>query len=260
VDNLTDAHAFRDEDLRFLVAFSGIAAIAIKNSQFAERIQHETHIRSNFERYVAPHVAADIARRTDAVRPGGDKRPVVVLFADIRGFTALSETMAPDAIAELLSDYFSEMVEVVFEHGGTLDKFIGDALMALWGAPIAHDDDPDRALQGAIAMQSAVARLNERWTAAGRPAVAVGMGLNAGEAFAGNVGSQRRLEYTVLGDPVNVAARLCANARGGEILVSGEFLALLREQPPAERLAELTLKGKVKAVEVFRLTQAGGVP
>jgi adenylate cyclase len=260
VDNLSDAHAFSDEDLRFLVAFSGIAAIAIKNSQYSERIHHETQIRSNFERYVAPHVAADIARRTDAVRPGGDKRPVVVLFADIRGFTAMSETMAPDAIAELLSDYFSEMVEVVFEHGGTLDKFIGDALMALWGAPIAHDDDPDRALQAAFAMQNAIARLNERWIAAGRPAVAVGMGLNAGEAFAGNVGSQRRLEYTVLGDPINVAARLCANARGGEILVSGEFLARLREPAPAERLSELTLKGKVKAVEVFRLSHAGGAP
>ena len=260
VDNLSDAHAFSDEDLRFLVAFSGIAAIAIKNSQFAERIRHETQIRSNFERYVAPHVAADIARRTDAVRPGGDKRPVVVLFADIRGFTALSETMAPDAIAELLGDYFSEMVEVVFEHGGTLDKFIGDALMALWGAPIAHEDDPDRALQAAVAMQGTVAQLNERWVAAGRPSIAVGMGLNAGEAFAGNVGSHRRLEYTVLGDPVNVAARLCANARGGDILVSGEFLARLREPPPAERLAELTLKGKVKAVEVFRLTQLGGTP
>ena len=259
VDNLSDVHAFSDEDLRFLVAFSGLAAIAIKNSQFAERIQHEALMRSNFERYLAPHVAADIARRGDAVRPGGDKRPVAVLFTDIRGFTTLSETMSPDAIAELLSEYFSEMVDVVFEHGGTLDKFIGDALMAIWGAPIAHEDDPDRALRAALAMQAAVGRLNERWAGVGRPPIAVGMGLNTGEAFAGNVGSHRRLEYTVLGDPVNVAARLCANAAGGEILVSGEFLAALREPVRADRLAELALKGKARAVEVFRLAHEPAV-
>jgi adenylate cyclase len=256
VDNLADAHAFSDEDLRFLVAFSGIAAIAIKNSQFAERIQQEALIRSNLERFLAPHVAAEISRQPGAARLGGDKRPVAVLFADIRGFTALAEAMSPDATAELLSEYFSEMVDLVFEHGGTLDKFIGDALMAMWGAPIAHQDDADRALRAARAMQRAVARLNAQWSANGRPTIAVGMGINCGEAFAGNIGSQRRLEYTVLGDPVNVAARLCANAAGGEILVSGEFLAALREPVPAERLAELALKGKAKAVEVFRLSPA----
>ncbi len=219
------ANTFSDEDLQFLVAFSGLAAIGIKNSRYAEQIRREALVRSNFERYFAPNVAADIAQQDGAVRLGGERRPITVLFSDIRGFTAMAESMGPDAIAQLLSEYFSEMVEVIFEHGGTLDKFIGDAIMALWGAPIAHTDDPDRALEAAIAMQRAIAELNARWVAAGRPEIGVGIGINHGEVFAGNIGSHRRLEYTVIGDAVNVAARLCAEAGPGEILVSEALLA-----------------------------------
>src|SRR5438045_4403746 len=105
----------------------------------------------------------------------------------------MSETMSPDAIATLLTAYFTEMVEVIFEHGGTLDKFIGDAIMALWGAPMAHTDDPDRALRAALAMQRSITRLNERWAGQGRPEIGVGIGINHGEVFAGNIGSHRRL-------------------------------------------------------------------
>ena len=139
VDNLTTSHRFGEEDLEFLVAFSGIAAVAIENARFAERSRNEALVRSNFERFFAPGLAARIAGSPDAVRLGGEKRQVAVLFSDIRGFTSLSETMEPDAMASLLTEYFTEMVEIVFSHGGTLDKFIGDAVMAQWGAPIAAD-------------------------------------------------------------------------------------------------------------------------
>ncbi len=253
VDNLTAANTFNDEDLQFLVAFSGLAAIAIKNSRYAEQIQRETMVRSNFERYFAPNVALDIARQQGAVRLGGEKRATTVLFSDIRGFTTMSESMRPDEIARLLSDYFTEMVEVIFEHGGTLDKFIGDAMMALWGAPIAHDDDPDRALRAALAMQASLTQLNAGWADAGRPTIEVGIGINHGEVFAGNIGSHRRLEYTVIGDPVNVAARLCSRAGGGEILVSDSFRVLVTEPHQFEWLPEMTLKGKLHAVPVYRV-------
>ena len=169
VDNPSITHRFTDEDLEFLVAFAGIAAVAIENSQFAERIRREGIVRSNFERYFAPQLAARIAGSPEAIKLGGDKRPVAVLFSDIRGFTALSETMNPDEMATLLTEYFTEMVECVFRHGGTLDKFIGDAVMAQWGAPLGTSDDADRAMQAAIDMMEALATLNARWAHQGRP-------------------------------------------------------------------------------------------
>ena len=254
MDNLTSANSFSDEDLQFLVAFSGLTAIGIRNSRYADQIQREAMVRSNFERYFAPNVAAEIAQQQGAVRLGGDRRPLTVLFSDIRGFTSLSEQMTPEEIAQLLSDYFSEMVEIVFEHGGTLDKFIGDAVMALWGAPIAHADDPDRALAAAIAMQHSLAGLNARWAAAGREKIEVGIGINYGEAFAGNIGSHRRLEYTVIGDAVNTAARLCKNADAGEILVGSTFREAVQRQDCFEPVPGMTLRGKTNVVEVWRVS------
>ena len=256
VDNLSAPGSFSDEDLQFLVAFSGLAALGIKNSRIAERIRRESLVRSNFERYFAPNVAADIARQDGDIRLGGERRPITVLFSDIRGFTAIAESMGPDAVAQLLSEYFSEMVEVIFEHGGTLDKFIGDAVMALWGAPIAHSDDPDRALEAAVAMQRTIEELNRGWVASGRPEIGVGIGISHGEVFAGNIGSHRRLEYTVLGDAVNVAARLCAEAGPGEILVSEALLRMVKHPVEYEYLPELGLKGKSQSVQVYRIKQA----
>jgi adenylate cyclase len=253
VDNLTATNTFTDEDLQFLVAFSGLAAVGIKNSRYADQIRRESTVRANFERYFAPNVAADIAQRGEAIRQGGERRATTVLFSDIRGFTAIAEGMGPDAIAQFLSEYFTEMVEVIFEHGGTLDKFIGDAIMALWGAPIAHADDADRALRAALAMQRDITRLNQRWAIQGRPEIGVGIGINHGEVFAGNIGSHRRLEYTVLGDVVNVAARLCAEAGPGEILVSEQFLGVVRDQVSCDYLPEMALKGKAQVVQVYRV-------
>jgi adenylate cyclase len=253
VDNLSAPGSFSDEDLQFLVAFSGLAALGIKNSRFAEQSRRDALVRSNFERYFAPNVAADIAQQDGAIRLGGERRAVTVLFSDIRGFTAMAESMGPDAVARFLSEYFSEMVEVIFEHGGTLDKFIGDAVMALWGAPIAHSDDPDRALEAALAMQKAIEELNRGWAGSGRPEIGVGIGISHGEVFAGNIGSHRRLEYTVLGDAVNVAARLCAEAGPGEVLVSEALLRVVRAPVEYDFLPELGLKGKTQVVQVYRV-------
>jgi adenylate cyclase len=257
VDNLTTANTFSDEDLQFLVAFSGIAAIGIKNSQYAEQIRREAMVRSNFERYFAPNVAAEIAQQAGAVRLGGERRPTTVLFSDIRGFTAIAESMGPDLIAQLLSEYFTDMVDVIFDYGGTLDKFMGDAIMALWGAPLGHADDPDRALQAAIEMQHALTRLNQRWVSEGRPEIRVGIGINHGEVFAGNIGSHRRLDYTVIGDAVNVASRLCAEAGPGEVLVTENFLQVVRGRVDYEYLPEMALKGKTQVVQVYRVRSAG---
>src|SRR5436305_8144009 len=159
--------------------------------------------------------------------------------------------MSPDEIATLLTDYFTEMVEIVFEHGGTLDKFIGDALMALWGAPLSRWDDADRAMRAAVAMQQRLARLNQEWEGRGRLPLAVGIGLDAGEVFAGNIGSERRLEYTVIGDAVNTAARLCSEAGPGEILIAEPLHAALTQPPPVSPLTPLPLRRKAPPVPAY---------
>lgn len=241
-----------DEDLDFLVGFAGIGAVALDNIRFAERIRREARVRENFERFFTPHMAEHIASRPEALGLGGERRNVAVLFADIRGFTPLAAQMPPDETANLLSDFFTEMVECVFAHGGTFDKFIGDAVMAQWGAPISSPDDADQALAAAIAMLRAVEELNAGWRLRGRPEIQIGIGLNYGEAFAGYTGSERRLEYTVIGDTVNTASRLCAWAEGGEILVSSTLRqALTKNQPLAER-PPLSLRGKASPVTVYR--------
>ena len=251
VDNLTATQRFGDEDLDFLIAFSNIAAVALENSRFAERIKRETIVRSNFERFFAPTLAAKIAGDGDQVKLGGEKKPIAILFSDIRGFTSLSETMNPDDVATLLTEYFSVMVEIVFRHGGTLDKFIGDAVMAQWGAPIAADDDADRAMAAAVDMLGELKELNAKWKEAKRPEMQVGIGLNFGESFAGYIGSERRLEYTVIGDAVNIASRLCAQAEGGEILLTDSVKKALTTAPKMTEKGSLELKGRKKAMPVF---------
>ena len=253
VDNPSMAHQFSDDDLEFLVAFAGIAAVAIENSQFAERIRREALVRSNFERYFAPQLAERIADSAEATKLGGEKRPVAVLFSDIRGFTPLSESMKPDEIATLLTEYFTEMVECVFRHGGMLDKFIGDAVMAQWGAPLGNEDDADRALQAAVDMMAALSALNARWLEQGRPTLEIGIGLNYGEAFAGNIGSERRLEFTVIGDTVNTASRLCSAADAGDILLSESMKRALHSAPPLEKRPAMALKGKKGSIHVYRM-------
>src|SRR6058998_3912003 len=253
VDNLTATHSFADEDLEFLIAFGGLTAVAIQNSEPSERIRRGALVRSNFERYFSPNIASVIAEQQDAGKLPSQKQPVVVFFSDIRGFTPMSETMNPDEIAGLLTDYFTEMVDIVFEHSGTLDKFMGDAIMALWGAPIAHEDDADRAMQCALDQISTLEKMNAKWKEAGRQPLAVGIGINFGEVFAGNIGSNRRLEYTVIGDAVNTASRLCSSAGGNEILISEPFYKALKTPPNVEALEPIQVKGKTKKVPVYRV-------
>jgi adenylate cyclase len=250
-NNLGNNHTFTEEDLEFFTAFAGMAAVALENSRLIDRMRREAVVLSNFQRYFAPDLARQIAGQEEEVKLGGSKRRVVVLFSDIRGFTSISERMSPDEIATLLTDYFTEMVEVVFEHGGTLDKFMGDAMMALWGAPLAHADDADRAVRAAMAMQRKLSRLNAQWREQGRPSLSIGIGINLGEVFAGNIGSVRRLEYTVIGDAVNIAARLCSEAGPGEILIAEPLFAGLRLRPPVSALTPLPLRGKAQPVSVY---------
>ena len=220
VDNLRDRQAFTDDDLDFLVAYAGIAAAGVERERAIGELREAGSVRENFERYFTPQLAERIAASAGRVTPGGDRRTVAVLFCDIRGFTAVAESLPPDQMAAQLNEYFAAMVDCVFRHNGSLDKFIGDALMAYWGAPIAAADDIAQAVMAAVDMQRAMDELNVRWQQEGRPILRAGIGIHCGDAFVGNIGSPRRLEYTLIGDTVNLANRICEQAAGDEILVS----------------------------------------
>ncbi|MHB1329647.1 MAG: adenylate/guanylate cyclase domain-containing protein [Gemmatimonadales bacterium] len=254
VDTLTASRPFEDEEAAMLFAFGGLAAVSLGKLTFAEENRRQAQIRSNFERFFAPEVAARIALEPTAIQLAGDRRPATVLFSDIRGFTAIAETMAPDALSRLLTEYFTEMVDVVFEWGGTLDKFIGDAIMAVWGVPLAGTNDAAQAIGAARAMQARLEAFNRRSAGIGRPTLTIGIGINHGEVFSGYLGSERRLEYTVIGDTVNVASRLAAAALPGEIRVAEAVIQQLRDPPPMERVTSLELRGKRHPVAVYRLS------
>lgn len=232
VDNQHDASAFDDDDVSFLVAFAGIAAAAVEREAAASQLRRATHVRENFERYFTPQLAARIASATETMEVGGHRQRVVVLFSDIRGFTAIAESLPPVDMAAQLNEYFGAMVSCVFAHEGALDKFIGDALLAYWGAPAPQEDDAQRAVAAARDMRDALDTLNARWRAEGRPELHAGIAIHCGDAFVGNIGSPQRLEYTLIGDTVNLTSKLCGLARADEILITDAVCAEVPDDVP----------------------------
>jgi adenylate cyclase len=252
VDRLGFIATYSEDDLDFLTSFASVAGVAIENSRLSGRLREQAVSLSNFQRYFAPGLAEKISNETGAIELGGQRREIAVLFSDIRGFTQISENITPEQLVQILNDYFTEMVDIIFDHGGTLDKFIGDAILANWGAPISHPDDADRALLAAVEMQQELQRMNET-RPEGRPLIEMGIGINFGEAFVGNIGSHRRLEYTVIGDVVNVASRLCSIAGPREIAISDPFFEALSEKPSYEAAEPVQLKGKAEKTNVRKV-------
>ncbi len=253
VDNLHSARAFTDDDLHFLVAFAGIAAAAVERESAAIRLRHAAHVRENFERYFTPHLAERISASTEVIELGGHRQHVVVLFSDIRGFTSIAESLPPMQMAAQLNEYFGAMVECVFAHDGALDKFIGDALLAYWGAPHASDDDAGRAVRAAQAMREALDALNARWRDEGRPELHAGIAIHAGEAFFGNIGSPRRLEFTLIGDTVNLTSKLCALAQADEVLLTEAVRRELASVPLLQERTDVVPARAGAAVRVWAL-------
>jgi adenylate cyclase len=257
VDHLAEAHEFDDGDLAFLVAFAGIASAAVEREQQAKKLLQAARVRETFERYFTPQLAARIAAGTQSRLPGGVRLPVVVLFSDVRGFTAVAESLPPTMLAQQLNEYFAAMVDCLFRHEGALDKFIGDAVMAYWGAPESTPHDATRAVAAAFDMLRCTEELNARWRREGRPELHAGIGIHAGDAFVGNIGSPRRLEFTLIGDTVNVANRLCGLAAGGEVLTSDALCAALPSSSARVLREELrVLRRTGEDVRVWQLTAA----
>jgi adenylate cyclase len=244
---------FTEADLELFSAIANYAAVAITQGRLAERLREESERRERLQRYHSPAVV----ERIMAQQHGGDilpaqDRDISVLFADLVGFTSLSETLAPSEVAALLNRFFSEMTEAIFAEEGTVDKFIGDAILAVFGAPVEQADHARRAVRAAQAMRQAVAKLN----AAGGRQLRVRYAINSGVAIAGDVGSARRREYTVLGDVVNTAARLEALAQPDQIIVSRATYDRITPPIAATPLGEVAIRGRAAKVEILSIDPA----
>ena len=223
--------------------------------------REKAHLRAVFSRYVSRTVVDRILADPKRAKLGGERKELTVLFSDIRGFSAFAEGMGPEALASFLGEYLTPMTELVLESGGTLDKYIGDAVMAIWAAPIDVPDHAARACEVALRMQEALVGLNQKWQAEGKPTVAIGIGINTGPMSVGNMGTPARFDYTVLGDQVNLGARLEALTKeyGVDVLV-GEATAKAAGPGFVFREVDVVrVKGRAGAAPVYELVGRAGV-
>jgi adenylate cyclase len=253
VDCLSKPYAFSKEELSIFSVIAAEAAMSFDNARSHEELSRRVIERQALERFLSGAIVEKILANPDQIHLGGENQTATIMFTDIRGFTRMAEKMEPQQVVELLNEYFTEMTDLIFENGGTLDKYLGDGIMAVFGAPITKLDDPARSVKTAIEMQRALARLNRDWEARGQPALRAGIGVNTGPVTAGNIGSTKRMDYTVIGDAVNLASRLCANAAGGQILVSESTFAQLGASQPAKKLEPIRVKGRDTPVEVYEI-------
>ena len=241
-----------------------IAAVAFGGVAFHYLIEgrEKRAVKRLFSRYLSRDVYDQLLANPALAELGGRRRDMTVLFSDVRGFTALTEKGDPEAIVGQLNEYFSRMVDVVFAHRGTLDKFVGDMVMALFGAPLDDPDHADHAVEAALEMVDVLADLNRGWAAEGRPTLGIGIGISSGEMIAGNIGSARVQSYTVIGDAVNLGARLepLNKDYGTSVIVSEATALRLRARYDLRPLGEVVVKGKTKPVGLFEIRRTAAVP
>ena len=251
VSSSNEGDAFRETDLELVTGIGSGASIAFTNTFLRERLREEANTRESLGRFLSPSLVEQVLNHTIDLSLGGKEHDVVVLFADIRNFTSMTERYPAQDIVFMLNEYFDPMVEIVFQNHGILDKFIGDALMAVWGAPVAKTEDAAAALLAAREMMQYVEKLNLERAAKSIEPIAIGIGIASGKCIAGNMGAKKRMDYTVIGDTVNLASRLSGAAKPGEILFDQETHARCQEVTDVQELPELHVKGKSQPVKVF---------
>jgi adenylate cyclase len=245
--------AFGEKDLQLLKALANQAAIAIANARLLRKVEEDANTRGQLSRFLPPHVVEEMVQgKGQPIMKTGRECEATVLFCDIRGFTSMSEAAGgPQEIVDLLNDYFERLVEVVFERRGVLDKFIGDALMAHWGT-MQGDVDPEfSAVAAAIQFRDAIRQFNEERGRDGKDPIGMGVGVNSGPLVAGYMGARRRLEYTVIGDTVNTASRVCGIAQADQVLITESTYQRVADRIEARYLGNRHVKGKEQGVEVY---------
>lgn len=253
------AGAYGKKDLELLRAIAQPAALAVANARLRRKIEEEAATRAELSRFLSPALVEKAVNNELDLTKTGDLVQATVLFSDIRGFTTISDGARPEHIVSMLNEYFDAMVEVVFDHGGTLDKFLGDGMMAVWGTPVQAPDDAVRAVQAANAMRRALRDVvNTMRSARDEPPLSVGYGIATGRVVAGAMGARRRLDFTVIGDTVNLSSRLCGQARPGQILVDEPTHQIMSAAGlRATALEARQIKGVARPVPVFDVHDDG---
>ncbi|NUN49918.1 MAG: FHA domain-containing protein [Candidatus Brocadiae bacterium] len=250
LDNQMKTYPFEVADLHILGAIANQVAIRIKQEELFNKLKQEELIRSNMERFFSPDIAEILLKRGQAgLSP--EEKEATIIFCDIAGFTNISEKMKPPQIAELLNGYFEMASRIILEHKGSVNKYIGDSIMSVFGAPVHMDDHAIRAVKAALAIQREVKRLNEKTDT--RLQYHVHIGINTGDVVAGNIGSQKRIEYTVLGDAVNVAARLEKVAMAGQIVIGDRTQDIVKDKINCRGMGAEKLRGKENEIRLFEV-------
>ena len=252
VINVSSEHAaaYTAANLKLLHMLTSQAALVIENAVFHENQLKEERIKSNLERYVAPQIVKAIMESKKNIVFSPTKRNITVLFSDIRNFTTTCEQQPPEKIVEYLNEYFTHMVDVIFTYGGTLNKFVGDMIVAFFGAPAVTEKNEQRAIEAAIDMQKRITTIPAQWI---QNNFHTGIGINSGEVVVGNIGSPHHMDYTAIGDEVNTGSRLQSMAKGGQILVSRSVYEATRDLFPFKEIGSVQVKGKNRSVEVFEV-------
>ena len=256
LDSVRIDNQFNQDDLELLKAIGSQAAMVIEQSALNERIREEERMRNRLQRFHSPQVIEMILKGgEETIDDIMESKELIatILFADIVGFTRLSETMPPREINIILNRYFSSMTDIVFSHGGTLDKYIGDGLMAVFGAPMEKEDDAERAVRTALDIRRQLTAMMKTTRADRRFDIRVG--LNTGRVVAGNIGSPKRMEYTVIGDPVNVASRLESIAKPNQIIIGEETFGLVKNKFKILEIGMRKVKGKSSGVMVYEVVE-----
>jgi adenylate cyclase len=257
VDNLSKRGTFMPEDLEVFAVIAAQAGLVIDRVVAKSEVQRQGVQLSALERFLSPAISRKITAEAADIRLGGESQRVTLLFADVRGFTTMAEKMKPREAVEVLNEFFARMTNVIFEHDGTLDKYLGDGLMALFGAPFALQNDAEAAVRAAMNMQKSLMELNRL---SGKAPLEIGIGIHTGEAVVGFLGTERRMDYTAIGDTVNVASRLTSQAGPGQIVISNATRMQLAREIPCSQLSAMKLKGRGEPIEVHEVLWREGLP
>lgn len=243
-------HYYTSGDLKLFTSLGLETAVALQNTFLQKNKIKEELIKNNLSRFVSPQVLQSILDTKDEISLSSEKRKVSLLFSDIRNFTGFCEILKPEEVVSYLNEFFSEMVNIIFSHNGTIDKFVGDAIFALFGAPKPVEFSEKKSLESAIEMQIALKRMENQWI---RSNFTMGIGINVGDVVVGNIGSMKHMDYTAIGDEVNVAARLQSIAEPNQILVSKSIYESTKNDFKFKYLGNVHVKGKKNEIEIYEV-------